>query len=207
MTSTQKHPHVFLSHNSADKPYVEKLASALQLVGCQVWFDAWKIRPGDSIPSAINEGLKDFDVFLLIWSRHAAASRWVEGEMNSALTRLMNDPKCKLVPVVLDDAQLPPLIQHIRYADARNEREPIMVAKDVLGIETDRELRMAVQHAIEDAGLDIREFWGAGVFVCCPKCGAEPDKIRGREWIDDEHDRRYIGAECQQCGWSDASEA
>ena len=40
MTSHKQYPHVFLSHNAADKPYVEKLASALQLVGCQVWFDA-----------------------------------------------------------------------------------------------------------------------------------------------------------------------
>jgi len=206
MPTTNDHPHVFLSHNSVDKAYVEKLASALQLVGCHVWFDGWKIRPGDSIPSAINEGLRDFDIFLLAWSTSAASSRWVENEMNSALTKLMGNPGCKVIPVVLDDSPLPPLIQHIRYADARNDREPILVAKEILGIETDRELRMAVQHAIEDAGLDIREFWGAGVFVCCPKCGAEPDQLRGREWIDDAHDRRYAGAECTQCGWSDGSE-
>lgn len=42
--------------------------------------------------------------------------------------------------------------------------------------------------------------------MCCPKCGAELGKLRGGEYIDDEHDRRYVGVECEECGWSDGSE-
>ena len=59
---------MFLSHNSANKAYASRVAAALQLLGANVWFDAWKIRPGDSIPAAINQGLADFDVFVLLWS-------------------------------------------------------------------------------------------------------------------------------------------
>lgn len=205
-TDKNHHSDVFLSHNSEDKPYAKSLATALQLVGCQVWLAAWKIRPGDSILGTVNEGLEQFDIFLLVWSSSAAASRWVEFEVNSALTRAIHNPSCKFIPVILDDTPLPPIIQDIAYSDARDERAPILVVKDILGIETDSDLRIAVQHAIEEIGLDIREFEGAGVFACCPKCGAEVKHLRGREWTDYERDRMYVGVECQQCGWQEGSD-
>lgn len=40
---------VFLSHNSADKSSVRKLAERLRQAGLRVWFDEWIIRPGDDI--------------------------------------------------------------------------------------------------------------------------------------------------------------
>ena len=41
---------VFLSHNSADKPKVRRLAQRLRKAGLTVWFDEWIIQPGDDIP-------------------------------------------------------------------------------------------------------------------------------------------------------------
>lgn len=36
-------PSLFLSHSSADKTFVEKLAKDLEGVGVNVWFDKWEI--------------------------------------------------------------------------------------------------------------------------------------------------------------------
>ena len=50
---------VFLSHSAKDKPVARDLAERLREAGLTVWFDEWEIRPGDSIPSKIEEGLEN----------------------------------------------------------------------------------------------------------------------------------------------------
>ena len=62
---------VFISHNVADKDFGRKLGAALALAGAEVWYDEWSIRPGDSIPGAIEKGLTRFSTFALLWSRKA----------------------------------------------------------------------------------------------------------------------------------------
>ena len=49
---------VFLSHSSKDKGLVREVAERLRKDGVKVWFDAWEIKPGDSIPAKIEEGLE-----------------------------------------------------------------------------------------------------------------------------------------------------
>lgn len=48
-------PSLFLSHSSADKTFVEKLAKDLEGVGVNVWFDKWEIKVGDSLTGKIWE--------------------------------------------------------------------------------------------------------------------------------------------------------
>ena len=54
-------PSLFLSHSSADKTFVEKLAKDLEGVGVNVWFDKWEIKVGDSLTGKIEEGLQAND--------------------------------------------------------------------------------------------------------------------------------------------------
>ncbi len=51
---------VSLSHSAKDKPVVRPLAERLRNDGLKVWFDEWVLKPGDSIPAKIEEGLDDF---------------------------------------------------------------------------------------------------------------------------------------------------
>lgn len=48
---------VFLSHNSADKPRVRRLAERLRDAAQRLWFDEW-IRPGYDIHLATERGLE-----------------------------------------------------------------------------------------------------------------------------------------------------
>lgn len=202
---TRKKMRVFLSYNSADKDYVRKLAATLTLAGAQVWFDEWTIRPGDSIPSAVESGLTRFDTFVLVWSEAASRSRWVRTEMEAALDRWLKGDPCRLIPLLLDATPVPTLLRSVRYIDGR-DKDQTMTARVLLGIESETAFLLAVQEFIDEAGLEFREFWGVGVLVACPRCGATPDKIEGWEAIDERRDDRYIGAKCTVCGWSDGSE-
>ena len=57
--STEAFTHdVFLSHSAKDKAVVRPLAERLRKDGLKVWFDEWVLKPGDSIPAKIEEGLE-----------------------------------------------------------------------------------------------------------------------------------------------------
>ena len=107
--SEQENPSIFLSHNTADKEFVRRLTAALAATGARVWFDEWTIRPGDSIPGAIEGGSSSFDTFALVWSEASSKSRWVKTEMDAAFTRWLADPSIRLVPVMLDTTPHTPL--------------------------------------------------------------------------------------------------
>lgn len=195
---------VFLSYNAADRPLATELAGGLYLLGADVWFDQWKVVPGDSIPAAVNAGISSADTFCLVWSVRAKQSRWVSTELDAAITRVIHHG-ARIVPVVLDAEPLPVLIASIRHVVSAG-RPPFEVAQEVLGLHTPAQVRLAVQGVLDKAGMRFEEYWGVGLLVGCPKCGAGLDSIRGYQSDDDEHDRRYAGAECRACGWSEGSE-
>ena len=55
----RKQFHVFLSHNSSDKPAVEELAQRLRAAGLEPWLDKWNLVPGDAWQPALEEALRD----------------------------------------------------------------------------------------------------------------------------------------------------
>jgi hypothetical protein len=196
---------VFLSHSSANKDHVRRLASAIALTGARVWFDEWEVRPGDQLPTAIDRGLASSNILALIWSVEASHSPWVDAEMNAAFTLSLKDPSFRFIPVVLDKTPLPPLLSSRLYIDG-SDSDYLRVTRHLLGIPSESAYRMAVQAFIDDAGLEFREFWGAGIYVACPQCGTTADNLRGWQRDDDVRGDRYAGAECPGCGWSSGGE-
>ena len=71
---------VFLSHSSKDKAVVRAVAERLRADGLRVWFDEWELRPGDSIPAKVEEGLEHSRVLVLCMSGHAFGSDWARLE-------------------------------------------------------------------------------------------------------------------------------
>ena len=62
---------VFLNHSSNDKAVVRPIAERLKKDGLKVWLDDWEIRPGDSIPAKIEEGMENSRVLVLCMSANA----------------------------------------------------------------------------------------------------------------------------------------
>ena len=71
---------VFLSHSAKDKAVVRVLAERLRADGLRVWLDEWAIKPGDSIPAKIEEGLEHSRVLVLCMSAQAFGSEWAQLE-------------------------------------------------------------------------------------------------------------------------------
>ncbi len=107
----------FLSHSSADKPFIRQLAADLTAAGVDVWLDEQRIRVGDSIPEAIAQGLAESDYFLIAISENSVNSPWVKKELNNALVSEVQRRKVHILPLKLDDTDMPPIISDKLYAD------------------------------------------------------------------------------------------
>jgi hypothetical protein len=107
----------FLSHSSLDKPFIRQLAADLTANDVGVWLDEQRIRVGDSIPEKIAQGLAESDYFLIGISQNSNKSPWVNKELNNAMVAEMKRRKVHILPLRLDDAEMPPIIADKKYAD------------------------------------------------------------------------------------------
>jgi hypothetical protein len=108
---------VFLSHASADKGVVRRMAGALREAGHDPWLDEEAILVGESIPAAVERGLRDADFVLLCLSKAAAERGWVEAERDATVMQQFGERKERILPVRLEDVQPPHLIAQLAYAD------------------------------------------------------------------------------------------
>jgi PAS domain S-box-containing protein len=94
--------NVFLSHNSADKPVVEKLARRLVKEGIQPWLDTWNLIPGEPWQEAIEEAL-DSCATCAVFVGPSGTGPWQNEEMRAAIDRRVNDPEraFRVIPVLL----------------------------------------------------------------------------------------------------------
>src|SRR5205809_6981694 len=80
---------VLLSHSAKDRTVARAVAERLRADGLRVWFDEWEIKPGDSIPAKIEEGLEHSRVLacpaiapgrrrMLCMSANAFGSDWAQ---------------------------------------------------------------------------------------------------------------------------------
>jgi hypothetical protein len=97
---------VFLSHSTKDKPTAKAIATRLKKDGLRVWFDAWEIRPGDSIPAKIEEGLEASRVLVLCMSAHAFGSDWASLEASTFRFRDPLNKERRFIPLRLDQTPI-----------------------------------------------------------------------------------------------------
>ena len=95
---------VFLSHSSKDKTVVREIAERLKCGGVRVWLDEEQIKPGDSIPAKIEEGLEHSRVLVLCMSALAFGSDWAQLEAGTFRFRDPLNKERRFIPVRLDDA-------------------------------------------------------------------------------------------------------
>ena len=115
---TTSMPRAFISHSHKDKDrFVRKFAERLRADGVDAWFDEWEINPGDSLTEKVfSEGLPACNVMIVVLSRDSVESRWVREELNAGLVRRIEE-NAKLVPVRLDQCDVPTCLQHLKYQD------------------------------------------------------------------------------------------
>jgi hypothetical protein len=116
-------PKVFVSHSSKDKPFVRRLVDELKRRDLAVWFDERELGVGDSIVDGIQTGLKESDYLMIVLSRNSVASKWVRNELNYALMEEKSRQGIAILPVLIEDCEIPPLLTGRIHADFRGDFE------------------------------------------------------------------------------------
>jgi hypothetical protein len=114
---------VFISYNNKDNDFAEKLSLELVRHNIKVWKDSWRIGVGDSLIQTVQDGLEGARFFCVIFSKNSIESEWVKREITAALLREIESRKVMLLPIVIDDCELPLLIRDKLYADFRSNFE------------------------------------------------------------------------------------
>lgn len=112
---------VFLSYAAADKSAAIRIADALRDAGLRVWFDAWELAVGDSIAHRIEEALVSSDLLVVLLSPRSVNSRWIENELSAALARELKDRAITIIPALIEDCRIPPLLADRNYLDLRHD--------------------------------------------------------------------------------------
>ncbi len=168
---------VFLSHNSKDKPVVERLAQKLQREGLEPWLDKWALTPGGQWQNELATGIKVSSACAVFVGPHGLGA-WENEELGLALDRAAKDRSFRLFLVLLpglpepfDANTLPPFLSTRTWIDLRS------------GIENTRPFQLLI-NAIKgvapgpDAPVEKRD-------DICP--------YRGLRTFDEEHAEFFFG--------------
>ncbi len=109
---------VFISHSSIDDDFVTRLAASLQAAQVDIWVDHLTLRPGYSWSRAIQQALRDCDTMIVVLSAASVASEEVEAEWVHFLRE-----KKRVVPILIDNCELPYRLGVLHYIDFARDQE------------------------------------------------------------------------------------
>jgi hypothetical protein len=107
----------FLSYSSKDREFTQRLHESLLWVGVDAFFDQRDIKVGDNIPMKIEKGISEASCFIYILSSNSIQSTWVNEELSMAKMKARDGAGYKVLPVLIENVELPTGIAHIRYAN------------------------------------------------------------------------------------------
>lgn len=115
-------PKVFICHSSEDKEsFVKNFVDNLFKKGIYAWVDEYEINYGDSIIKKVNEGLKNSDKGIIVYSKNLKNSVFALAEENSIIYKGIYEKSYFIIPVIIDDdVEIPELINHVSSVKITN---------------------------------------------------------------------------------------
>lgn len=158
---------IFISYSRRDAKFVDQLSSQLIEKNIKVWKDDMKISAGDSLMDKIQAGIKGASYFCIVLSKNALQSDWVQVETQQALSHETQKKDIVILPIVIDDCEIPSFLQDKKYVDFRadfisgfNQLVSIVEKKYNLGDcgRLDSDTRYYFDYGIEEKVTDGRYF-------------------------------------------------
>ena len=121
-----------------DAAWVHVLAGNLERLGVRVFLDAWELVAGDLIAVRLQDGLAAAGAVVFVVSPESVGRGWVNEEFAAAVAAAAAGRQ-RLIPVLLGEVALPPLVAARLYVDFRQVDDPAVYEARV------RELAAAVR--------------------------------------------------------------
>ena len=115
---------VFLSHSSNNLPMAISIADTLRNHGVPVWFSPTNIMTAQQWHDEIGKALRRCDWFMILLSKAALRSKWVQREFLYALSHNQYDDH--IMPVIIENCEYEELswtLGIFQMVDMTNNRE------------------------------------------------------------------------------------
>ena len=107
---------VFISYSRQDQEFAARLASSLAAIQANVWIDVDKIQAGVKWSTAIQQGLEQSELLLIVLSPDGMASTNVEDEWQWFL-----DQKKRVIPLLYRPTQIHFQLSRLQYINFTNK--------------------------------------------------------------------------------------
>lgn len=151
-------PRIFISYSRKDHDAALPIMNAISSAGLNIW-PPTELPPGENFSEAIADAIESAQCIVLLWSKAAAESEFVQQEMHRAIKAWSSD---RLVLAALDDAPLPVGLRDlspipIRYPNDSGTKQVIERAQTIVGRESTT--AAAPGPARPDATIPARPTW------------------------------------------------
>lgn len=113
----------FISYSHQDKDFVDRLAAELALQRRHVWVDRWELKIGSSLIQKVQDALGNASGIIVVLSRASVASEWCRKELSSGLLRELEEKRVVVLPILIEDCEIPLFLREKFYADFRVDFE------------------------------------------------------------------------------------
>ena len=100
---------IFISYAHEDSKDAHKLALDLNNNGWRIWIAPESIQPGEKWSGAINRGLEECGIFIVVLTKNSVTSSWVVDETNVAIDMEHHNHQLLFIPVEFESCNIPPL--------------------------------------------------------------------------------------------------
>src|SRR6266849_4140829 len=151
---------VFISYTHSDKQFAHKLAAQLVKHNAHVWVDTWELNVGDSILNKVQEAIQASSALLVVLSKASVASEWCKKELSAGLMRELDEKRVVVLPVLVEDCEIPVFLREKMYADFRMDfKSGLKALVDAVAKVTNIDQGRLVSGNVQ---IDWAETWGYG---------------------------------------------
>ena len=121
---------IVISYAHEDSDFVDTLAANLFKNRVHVWVDRWELKVGDSILRRIESAIQEADALIVVLSKASVQSEWCRKELTAGLLTELEAKSVFVLPIVVDDCNIPLFLKDKLYADFRKDKDKAL--KDLL---------------------------------------------------------------------------
>jgi TIR domain-containing protein len=105
---------IFVSHSHANNVWCRAFVQGLRAHGANVWYDEQNLGFG-VLRQQIDREMLARPIFIAIFSADAAKSKWVNREIDGAISLQDREPHRIVLPILAEACEIPPLLSGFRW--------------------------------------------------------------------------------------------
>ena len=116
-------PRVFISYANQDRSVAARIQQKLESSHLRTWLFHRELAAGDSVSSALQNSTRAADFVIVLLSRNSVRSHWMREELASGLHADLAARDVTILPVRIDDSQVPDALATYMWFDLRDQNE------------------------------------------------------------------------------------